>query len=163
MANELMSREEVQNALGQLALKGAMIEEQFGIVKNALQEHDKAILTIGEREKSHYEEFLQFKQVQMDRERIEASEVNNVTNCINNRVELLLRPHDRFDLFGSFAKKCRSDCKKHSYMLGKGAVDTKVMYYSELLKYIGNWEPVGWGTDGYIHHLDSLREQKSNA
>lgn len=70
MANELMTREEVQNALGQLALKSASMEEQFGIVRSALQEHDKSILSLSEKEESHYQEFVQFRQVQKDRERM---------------------------------------------------------------------------------------------
>ena len=159
LSEELMSREEVQNAIGRFAIKAAAMEDQFGIMASAIKSINTTVLSLDQRETEHYQELQQFIQISKNNERIDASEVNQITNIIENRVGLLLREQNRMDLFGRFTSKCRKDCHKRSYMLGKNGVDTKKMYYSELINYIGKWEPHDWGTVGYIAHLDSLRKK----
>lgn len=153
--NEVMTVEQLQNALGRLALNSNTIAESVGLMQNTLVEHHKAIMGVKEDISSMREDFEAEKARNRDRERIEADEVNNVTQAIKSRVRDLLSDVDRFDKFGSFTSKCRHDAKRHSYYRGTNAVDTKRMYYKELLEYIGNWTPEGFGgVAGYLNHLD---------
>lgn len=102
------------------------------------------------------EDFEAEKARNRDRERIEADEVNHITQAIKSRVSDLLSNSGRIDdMFGKFTAKCRVDAQRYSYYRGRNAVDTKVMYYETLLEYIGNWTPEGFGgVTGYLNHLD---------
>ena len=155
MSNEVMTAEQLQNALGRLALSSNAIAESVGVIQNTLTEHGRQIMGVKEDISSIREDFEAEKARARDRERIEADEVNNVTQAIKSRVADLLSEVDRMDRFGRFTAKCRCDAKRHSYYRGVNAVDTKRMYYKELLEYIGNWTPEGFGgVAGYLNHLD---------
>ena len=155
MSNEVMTAEQLQNALGRLALSSNAIAESVGVIQNTLVEHNREIMGVKEYLSSFREDFEAEKARNRDRERIEADEVNNVTQAIKSRVADLLSEVDRLDMFGKFTSKCRCDAKRHSYYRGVNAVDTKRMYYKELLEYIGNWTPEGFGgVAGYLNHLD---------
>lgn len=161
MADTMMTRDEIQNALGQLALRENSMREEFGLMANHVKRQEAEIRTLDDRENSHYQEFKQFEQLSKDRERIEAEEVRDLDVQISNRVHFLLEPKGRLDLFGGFTKKCRIDAKKHSYYRGVSGVDTKKMYFKALSDYIGTWEPKGWGTSLYIEHLDRLKRYET--
>lgn len=151
--NELMTTQEVQNALGQLALKHSAVLDAIGVVQNSVKEHEREILSVKETVGALRDDFEAEKQIRKNRERIDAGEVNNLTRVICHRCEDLLRKEDRLDLLGKFTSKCRHDCKINSYYYGKSGVDTLRMYYNELIEYIGAWTPEGWGVVGYINHL----------
>lgn len=155
MSNEFMSAAQLQDALGKLALSSNAVAESVGVIQNTLTEHGRQIMGVKEDISSIREDFEAEKAKNRDRERIEADEVNNVTQAIKSRVADLLSEVDRLDMFGKFTSKCRCDAKRHSYYRGTNAVDTKRIYYRELLEYIGNWTPEGFGgVAGYLNHLD---------
>ena len=156
MSNEVMTAEQLQNALGRLALSSNAIAESVGVIQNTLVEHNKMIMKNREDYASLKEDFEAEKALRRDRERIEADEVNHITQAIKSRVSDLLSGSGRIDdMFGKFTAKCRVDAQRYSYYRGRNAVDTKVMYYEALLEYIGNWTPEGYGgVSGYINHLD---------
>lgn len=156
MSNEVMTAEQLQNALGRLALSSNAIAESVGVIQNTLTEHGRQIMGVKEDVSSIREDFEAEKARNRDRERIEADEVNHITQAIKSRVSDLLSDSGRIDdMFGKFTAKCRCDAKRHSYYRGVNAVDTKRMYYKELLEYIGNWTPEGFGgVAGYLNHLD---------
>ena len=155
--SELMSAQDVQNALGQLALREATTKEQMGVLVEDMKSERIARLALDSRESSHYEEFLQYQEKQRQKERVDEAAAKEYGIAISNRITDLLSERNRFDLFGSFSKKCWIDAKKHSYMVGKHGMYTKQMYHTDVINYIGTWEPYGWGVDGYIEHLDSMK------
>ena len=153
--NEIMTAEQLQGALGTLTISTKTIANSLGVLQSAVSEHSMKLMQHDEEIASFRQDFEAEKARNRDRERIEADEVNHVTEAIKSRVKDLLDDTGRFDLFGKFCAKCRCDCKRHSYYRGINAVDTKQMYYRELLEYIGNWTPEGFGgVSGYINHLD---------
>lgn len=156
MSNEVMTAEQLQNALGRLALSSNAIAESVGVIQNTLVEHNREIMCVKEDLSSFRDDFEAEKARNRDRERIEADEVNHITQAIKSRVSDLLSDSGRIDdMFGKFTAKCRVDAQRYSYYRGRNAVDTKVMYYETLLEYIGNWTPEGYGgVSGYINHLD---------
>lgn len=160
MNNEVMTLEQLQNALGTFVLKSNALADGIGVMQNTLKQHEKGIMQINEEIASIRDDFEAEKERTRNRERIEADEVNHITEAIKSRVTDLLSKLDRFDKFGALTAKCRCDAKRHSYYRGINAVDTKVMYYNDLLEYIGKWTPEGYGgVSGYINHLDA-KEKK---
>ena len=158
MSNEVMTVEQLQNALGRLVLSSNAVAESVGVIQNTLIEHSRQILGVKEDISSIREDFEAEKARNRDRERIEADEVNHISEAIKSRVVDLLSEIDRLDLYGKVAAKCRCDAKRHSYYRGINAVDTKLIYYAELLEYIGKWIPEGYGgISGYVSHLDSIK------
>lgn len=161
MGNEVMTAEQLQYALGRLALSSNAVAESVGLIQKTITEHTKQIMGVKEDLSSFREDFEAEKARNRDRERIEADEVNNVTQAIKSRVTDLLTEANRFDVFGKFTAKCRCDAKRHSYYRGTNAVDTKRIYYRELLEYIGNWTPEGYGgVAGYLNHLDEFPKRR---
>ncbi len=155
MNNDIMTAEQLQNALGRLALSTNTVAESVGVIQKTITEHTRQIMSVKEDVSSIREDLEAEKARARDRERIEADEVNNVTQAIKSRVADLLSEVDRLDMFGKFTAKCRCDAKRHSYYRGTNAVDTKRIYYRELLEYIGKWTPEGFGgVAGYLNHLD---------
>lgn len=145
----------------QTALNIHSMNEQFGILAQEM----KGIKTTTRQNTVDIEnlntDFQNYKQAQKDRERIDGTERQEISNSITNRVSTILSYYNRFDLYKPFARKCWSDCKKYGYVVGDRGVDTKVMYYSDALNYIGNWEPVGHGGSiGYINYLDAKKEKQ---
>ena len=162
MNNEVMTAEQLQNALGRLALSSNAVAESVGLIQNTLTEHNREIMRVKEDISSIKEDFETEKARARDRERIEADEVNHVTQAIKSRVKDLLDDSGRIgDMFGLFTAKCRADAQRYSYYRGRNAVDTKRMYYRELLEYIGKWTPEGYGgVSGYISHIDEARRKR---
>lgn len=142
MSNEVMTAEQLQNALGRLALSSNAVAESVGVIQETITEHTRQIMGVKEDISSIREDFEAEKALRRDRERIEADEVNHITQAIKSRVKDLLDDSGRIDdMFGKFTAKCRNDAQRYSYYRGRNAVDTKVMYYEALLEYIGKWTP----------------------
>ena len=161
MSNEVTTLQQIQNAVGSLALSSKALAESLGVMQTTIVDLGKRMMRSEEGISSLREDFEAEKARNRDRERIDADEVENITQAIKNRVTDLLKDVDRFDKFGSFTAKCRCDANRFSYYRGKNAVDTKRIYYRELLEYIGKWTPEGYGgVAGYINHLDSIQNRK---
>ena len=156
MNNEVMTLDQLQNAVGSLALSSKMVADSVGVIQNTVVDHEKRIMKNSEDYASLRKDFEEEKALRRDRERIEADEVNHITQAIKSRVKDLLDDSGRIDdMFGKFTAKCRSDAQRYSYYRGRNVVDTKVMYYEALLEYIGKWTPEGYGgVSGYISYLD---------
>lgn len=83
--------------------------------------------------------------------------------AIKGRVADLLKDAGRIDdkeIWKCFMRKCWSDCKNKSVMVGNRGVYTEKANHDRVLQYIGNWIPEGYGgAVGYINHLDA-KEKK---
>lgn len=83
--------------------------------------------------------------------------------AIKNRVADLLRDAGYIDdkeMWQKFMRKCWSDCKTKSVMVGKRGVYTEKCNHSMVLEYIGNWTPEGYGgAIGYINHITRKQGQ----
>lgn len=155
--NEIMTMEQVQSAVGRIALQIGALAESLGVISDAVKRHESAI----SRHDVKFEEVDAFIAEQKDKEIIDASEVSNIAKCIKNRCIDLLKDSERLDLVGKFMVKCRVDLRDNTHYIGRSGVYTKKLYYQSILDYIGNWTPEGWGTHGYINHLDAL-SRKNN-
>lgn len=71
MPNELMTKEEIQNAVGRTALHVSELADAVGILQAEVKSVNKSFLEIKEAESSHYQEFLDYKEVQKDKEYID--------------------------------------------------------------------------------------------
>lgn len=162
MNNEVMTVGELQNAFGRFMLKVDSLVDGMGVLKNAVGDHEKHLMRHDEEISSMRSDFEAEKARNRNRERIEADEVNHITQAIKSRVKDLLDDSGRIgDMFGLFTAKCRIDAQRYSYYRGVNAVDTKRMYYRELLEYIGKWTPEGYGgVSGYISHIDEKRRKR---
>lgn len=156
MSNEFNLMDVVQ----QTAFNVAGISEQMGIIKSSVDNLKVNHARLEDRVNNNEIEFQQYREAARQKERVEAEEVKEYEDTITNRVTELLKDRGRFDLFGVFKRKCWCDAKRHSYMLGKSGVDTKKMFHQDVINYIGTWQPHGYGTDGYIEHIDSERSKK---
>lgn len=160
MANELMTKEEIQNAVGRNSLHIGNLADAVGILKNEVKSVNRSLLEVKEAEVSHYQEFLDYKEVQKDREYIEPADTQELKETVHNRIGDLLKQasiseKDFGRLFGAFARKCWIDCKKYANVLGTAGVYTKRKDFESAKEYIGTWTPHGYGVKGYIDHLDA--------
>ena len=138
------------------AFNVAGISEQLGLCATRIGKNSAEILQVRNDLDDFKETYTRDREAARQRERVEAEEVQEYSDAISNRVSTLLRQRDRFDLYGSFCKRCWWDAKKHSALRGRGGIDTRKMFHLDVIAYINSWEPYGCGTEGYIRHLDSM-------
>lgn len=152
-----------EEMLNQAALIAKMNGEQIGVLSTQVKDHE---LRIRDAEKSIGDiktEMETEREKMKQRERIEADEVNELNICMDNRIANLFHENDFSDddfkkYFGKFKSKMWKDLKKQSFVRGHAGVDTKRMYFNDVKEYCGTWTPHGYGTTGYIEHLDSLKK-----
>lgn len=155
--SELMTAEQIQNAVGRTALQIGTIADTLGVVTDTIKRHEESIHVFEKK----FENVESFMAEQKDKEIIDAHDVANISKCIKNRCIDILKPHDRLDIVGKFMKKCRVDLGDNTHYIGKSGVYTQRIYYQQVLDYIGCWMPEGWGIAGYINHLDELKKQRN--
>lgn len=162
MANELMTKEEIQNVLGELAIRETSVSKAVGVIQSQVERHEKTLMSIKEEQDAHYQEFIDYKEVQKDREYIEPADTQELREAVHNRIGDLLKwasvsEKDFGRLFGAFARKCWADCKKYANVIGTSGVYTKRKDFQNAKEYIGTWTPHGYGVKGYIDHLDTSK------
>lgn len=156
MLNNQLDTLEFQKQLG---FNLQTISESLGVISVVTKDHETRLKTLEEADKTKDGKFKEFEEKLNDQKIVDDEQQQAFKNSIHNRVGDLLRSRDRFDLFGSFARQCWSECKSYSKMRGTSGIRTKQIYFNEVLNFIGNWEPMKYGgTDGYINHLDSKKE-----
>ena len=158
MANEnkeeILDWEGLFNTLKLTALNQKTMNEQMGLLAEGFKEVKREttslrvdISTVKERmDIIEGEQFVRpYQQAQYE-------------PAIKSRVADLLRGVGRIDdkdLWQKFMRKCWSDCKTKSVMVGKRGVYTEKCNHARVLEYIGEWTPEGYGgVAGYINHLD---------
>lgn len=158
MANEnkeeILDWEGLFNTLKLTALNQKTINEQMGLLAEGFKEVKREttslrvdMSTVKERmDIIEGEQFVRpYQQAQYE-------------PAIKSRVADLLRGVGRIDdsdLWQKFMRKCWSDCKTKSVMVGKRGVYTEKCNHAKVLEYIGEWTPEGYGgVAGYINHLD---------
>lgn len=155
---QTFSAQQLQNALGQLAVKTGSIVDAIGVIEVNVKGHETAIRTLGEQQKATDQKIDDLTNYIKETEYIEPFEVRELHNAIKSRVADLLGSINRIEdkyLWACMMRKCWGDCKKYSMMAGNAGVYTKRRHYNEVLNYIGGWEPEGYGgLTGYINHLD---------
>lgn len=153
-----MTMQQVQNAFGQTAIQLGSIADSLGVMSTAIKKHDNEIRTLGEQQKATDQKIDDLTNYIKETEYVNPPETREFDNSITSRVTDLLRSINRIDdkyLWGCMKRKCWSDCKRYSMMVGTGGVYTQHRHYNEVLNYIGGWEPEGYGgLTGYINHLD---------
>ena len=152
--NEIMSASDIQDALGKLIkLEGSMLGK--------IGQIDLEIRTIKEDHDGLSKRVDDLVKEKRENDRIEESDSEEFKKVIINRVADILRSYDRFDLFGSFCRKCWIDAKRYSGMVGYRGLFTKRKDYNRVMDFLGTWIPAGYGgIVGYITHLDMLKENK---
>lgn len=157
--NEEMNTAKIEQLFGESARQIGENAAALGIlqasVSNIRIEHKK----LADRENAHYQEFCDFKEEQKENEYISPAECQEIATAIQNKVTDILFSKGRMDLYGKFAKKAWADAKKYSNVVGKGGVYTKRRHFAGVIDYIGVWQPYGYGSAGYIEHLDNKEWQ----
>lgn len=157
--NEVMTVEQIQSAVGRNALQIGTLVDSIGVINDAVKRHEAAIQKYDRK----FDEIDSFIVEQREKEIIDAYEVANLSKCIKNRCVELLAECDRLDLVGKFMMKCRVDLKENTHYIGRAGIYTKKQHYQLILNYIGDWTPDGWGTHGYINHLDALERKRNES
>ena len=155
---QTFSAQQLQNALGQLAVKTGSLVDAIGVIEVNVKRHETEIRTLGEQQKTTDQKIDDLTLYIKETEYIEPFEAREFHNAIKSRVGDLLNGINRIEdkyLWRCMMCKCWNDCKKYSMMAGNAGVYTKKRHYKEVLNYIGGWEPEGYGgLTGYINHLD---------
>lgn len=130
------------------------MSKQMGIMTNEVQN-----LRVGYER--HDAEIEQIKKRQKENEHITPHQRQELKICVENRVGMVLKdigepipsPH-----YGAFARKCWSDSKRFSKVVGTGGVDTRSVDFEDCKDYIGKWTPHGWSVRGYIDYLENRKK-----
>ena len=155
-----MDEKNLMQLVEQTTFNIASVSEQLGLIASAVTNLKVDQKRLEDRVETQGNEFKQFVAKYNDNERIDADDQQEYVDAIKERVANILKGRDRDDLFGEFSKQCWNNAKSHSHMRGKGGFQTKKMYHREVIDYINAWEPYLYGVDGYIKHLDDLKESK---
>lgn len=164
MSNDL---QQINDIVQQTAFNIRAISEQMGIVESKVKNHETRLTSLEEKTDREYNEFINFKKYVKENEYIEPEKVEKLKTAMGNRVVDLLSPlHLSQSAFGEFYGKFMSkfwwDCKKHSYAVGKAGVYTKERHFNDLMEYVGEWIPEGYGSaKGYIDHLEAKKQRNA--
>ena len=140
------------------AMNQKNVSEQMGILTEGYKELKEEQLSVRSTLGSISNEIELLKSEQF----VKPYQQSQYEPAIKNRVADLLRSVGRIDdkdVWSGFMKKCWSDCKTKSVMVGNRGVYTEKGNHEKLLNYIGQWNPEGYGgAIGYVNHLDGLRK-----
>ena len=152
----------ILKTVNQTAATTAANAQQLGVVITQVQ-----TLEVGQRELEQKHDalatsFEDYKKAQKEKEYIEPEQSQELDQLITNRVNDLLNANgiSISKYFGKFKSKAWQDGKKHSFVVGKAGVYTKRMFFEDVKEYYGTWTPHGYGVEGYVNHLNILKEDK---
>ena len=163
MSNELNNLNEI---VKQTAFNLNAVSEQMGLVNSKLKAHETKLVDLEEKTSFIESDLGDFKKYVKENEFIDPEKVEMLRITMGNRVADLLSPlnltQPEFgEFYGKFMSKFWWDCKKHSYAVGRAGVYTKARHYEDVLSYVGQWQPEGYGSAaGYIDHLRARRGHK---
>lgn len=155
--NQLMTKDEIQNALGQTVMSLGVIQNDLKTIFDETKKLRSDVNELKTNESDHYEEFKALKTKVNDETCLNAVEFNNVQETKKMRCADLLKESNRFDLYGLFTKQCLVEARAHANYLGRYTMKKD---YQNLLEWIGSWIPARGGVTGYIIHLDTLHDEK---
>lgn len=169
--NEIEGNEEkaddLKTIVKQTAFNLNAVSEQMGLVNAKLKAHEGRLASLENKTSLVASDLGNFKEYVKENEYIEPEKVDKLKIAMGNRVvDLLsglnLSKSEFGEYYGKFMSKFWWDCKKHSYAVGKAGVYTKNRHYEDLMKYIGEWQPEGYGSAvGYINHLKVKKRRES--
>lgn len=151
---------DLMEVVKQTAFNLSAVSEQMGIIASEIKSLKVSVMEQEAKVSDVANDLAQYKESQRQKEWIEPSDAQEYEDAISDRVAELLKPVDRFDLFGKFKMKCWCDAKKHSYMRGHSGIYTKKMFHQDVIDYIRSWQPYSYGVYGYIEHLDELASKR---
>lgn len=154
--NALMTKEEIQNALGQTVMSIGLLQQDLKTIYEATKNLREDVDGLKEDNEEHYQEFVDLKTYVKDTAYISNVEYNSIQRSKKMRVADLLEEVDRFDLFGKFCAQLLREARDNANYLGHYTMKKD---YNNLLEWIGTWVPSRGGVRGYIEHLDRKNAQ----
>ena len=165
MSNGLSNVPNIEKIVEQTAFNLSVVSKQMGLLQTKVEDHEIRLKEIDEKADKVDRGLSDLKLYVNEHEYIEPADVEKIKTAMKNRVrdllsELQLTQTEFRDYYGKFMNKFWIDCKHDSYAVGKAGVYTKKRNFKDLITYIGQWQPEGYGSaTAYIDHLKISRRR----